>query len=70
MKIQFPVVITKEEKYYVTLAVNVDISSQGETVEEALENLLEALELYLEDEDSIIPESSEKPILTIIEVSY
>jgi predicted RNase H-like HicB family nuclease len=32
-----------------------DIASQGETIEEAIRNLKEAFELYLEDEDAQIP---------------
>jgi len=32
-----------------------DVASQGKSVEEALSNLKEAIELYLEDEDAIIP---------------
>jgi predicted RNase H-like HicB family nuclease len=45
-----------------------DIASQGKNVEEALENLKEAIELYLEDEDVEIPEQKSKPLVTLIEV--
>jgi predicted RNase H-like HicB family nuclease len=41
----------KEEKYYVAQCLNIDISSFGETIEEAISNLTEALELYFEDND-------------------
>ena len=34
----FTVVINREEKYYVALAPDVDVASQGETIEEALES--------------------------------
>ena len=43
------VVITKEEKYYVATDIASDVASQGLTVESALSNLKEALELYYED---------------------
>ena len=36
---------------YVAHAVGVGVVSQGETTEEAMDNLREALELYFEDED-------------------
>lgn len=42
-------VVYQEGKYYVAQCLNVDISSFGETEHAALENLREALELYLED---------------------
>ena len=42
-------VVWKEGKYYVAQSLNVDVSSFGNTKKEALVNLREALELYLED---------------------
>jgi predicted RNase H-like HicB family nuclease len=65
----FPVVITREDKLYVALAPDVDVASQGETIEEALANLKEALELYFEDEDAIRPPFTDKPIITLVEAS-
>ncbi len=44
-------IVWKEGKYYVAQCLNVDISSFGETKQEALSNLNEALELYFEDSD-------------------
>lgn len=44
-------VITKEGDMYVSLCPELDIASQGKTVEDALRNLKEAVELYYEDED-------------------
>ncbi|MFA5348975.1 MAG: type II toxin-antitoxin system HicB family antitoxin [Candidatus Paceibacterota bacterium] len=41
--------IWKEGKYYVSQCLNVDVASFGLTKKEALENLQEALLLYLED---------------------
>ncbi|MFC4562030.1 type II toxin-antitoxin system HicB family antitoxin [Nocardiopsis mangrovi] len=35
---------------YVARAIEVEVASQGESIEEALANLREALELYFEDE--------------------
>lgn len=46
-KIQY--LITKEEEYYVSQCLNVDVSSFGKTIDEAIKNLKEALDLYYED---------------------
>ena len=45
---QFTVVIEREENQYVSLCPELDIASQGNTVEEARLNLKEALELFFE----------------------
>jgi predicted RNase H-like HicB family nuclease len=43
-------VVYKEGKYYVSQCLNVDVSSFGETIDEAIASLKEAVSLYLEDE--------------------
>jgi predicted RNase H-like HicB family nuclease len=48
-KVKVKNVVWKEGKYYVAQCLNVDISSFGKTKKEALKNIDEALELYLED---------------------
>jgi len=67
-KLEFSAVITKEGKWYVALCPELDIASQGKTVEKALSNLKEALELYITDKDVKLPASQERPIVTIIKV--
>ena len=42
-------VITEEDGQYVAVNPEYDVASQGDTVEAALANLQEALELYLEE---------------------
>jgi predicted RNase H-like HicB family nuclease len=42
-------IVWKEGKHFVAQCLNVDISSFGDSKEEALENLKEALELFFED---------------------
>lgn len=42
--------VYKEGTHYVSQCLNVDLASFGDTVEEAIENLIEALELYFEDD--------------------
>ncbi len=41
-------IIEREGKGYVSLCPDLDIASQGDTVEQARENLKEALELFFE----------------------
>jgi len=45
---KFTAVITKEENWYVGHCLELDVVSQGKTIEEAQANLKEAVELYLE----------------------
>lgn len=45
-------VVYKEDKYYVSQCLNVDVSSFGETIDEAIASLKEAVSLYFEDENS------------------
>jgi len=42
-------VIKKGEKQFVALCPELDVASQGYTIEEALKNLKEAVELYIEE---------------------
>ena len=47
--------------------LDVEVTSQGTTVEDALENLREALELYFED--SPVPQAAEPPIIASIDIA-
>jgi predicted RNase H-like HicB family nuclease len=49
--IQLKNVVWKEGKHFVAQCLNVDVSSFGESKEEALKNLDEALSLYFQDND-------------------
>lgn len=62
----FTAIVQKEEDLYVARCAEVGTVSQGPTVEEAVANLKEATELYLEE---FPEEGSSRPILTIFEVS-
>lgn len=44
---QLPVKITKKEKWYVSSCPVLDVYSQGDTLENAKKNLIEALSLFL-----------------------
>jgi len=61
----FTAIIQKEEDMYVAKCPEVGTASQGKTIEEALANLKEATELYLEE----FPlKTKSHPILTTFEV--
>jgi predicted RNase H-like HicB family nuclease len=49
-EITFTAAVSHEDGWYVARCLEVEVTSQGRTVEEALANLREALELYFEDE--------------------
>lgn len=46
MTIKYNVVVQKEEKWYVAKCLDNSVASQGKTIEQALNNLKQALELY------------------------
>jgi predicted RNase H-like HicB family nuclease len=48
---QFTVIIEREGDGYVSLCPELDIASQGDNIEEARRNLIEALELFFETAD-------------------
>lgn len=48
MNRQLTAIIERESDGYVSLCPEVDIASQGDTVDEARKNLCEALELFFE----------------------
>ena len=47
--VRFTAAVTKEGNWFVARCLEVEVTSQGETLESALKNLQEALELYFED---------------------
>jgi predicted RNase H-like HicB family nuclease len=69
-KVNFKNVVWKEGKYYVAQCLNIDVASFGDTKKQALDNLDEALELYLEDapEPNII--KVERPELVNLSLTY
>lgn len=46
-------IVQKEGKHYVSQCLNVDVSSFGNNVQEAIDNLNEALQLYFEDKEAL-----------------
>jgi len=49
MRFNVTVAVQKEENWYIAKCIENNVASQGKSIEEALANLKEALELYFED---------------------
>lgn len=64
---RFTAAITHEPPWYTARCLEVEVASQGETADEALENLKEALELYFED--TPLPEAIEAPVIATVEIA-
>lgn len=70
MTYRFATVITREGKWHVARAIELGVVSQGKTVSEALKNLKEAAELYLEDNPKAKQFSSKHaPLITTLELN-
>jgi predicted RNase H-like HicB family nuclease len=63
MKRSFSASVWREGDWYVSQCLEVDVASQGESEEEALANLKEALELHFEP-----PQATRPPRVRTIEV--
>ena len=63
----FTALLYKEEELYVAECPEVGTASQGDTIEEALANLKEATELYLEEFP--LPNIG-RPLVTTFEATY
>ena len=63
MKRPFAATVWREGNCYVSQCLEVDVASQGESEEEALANLKEALELHFEP-----PQATRPPAVRVIEV--
>ena len=50
MSLSFTVSIQQENNWFVAKCLENNVASQGKTMDEAMENLREALALYFEDE--------------------
>ena len=70
MTYQSTVIINKEGRWFVARSVELGVVSQGKNVDEAKNNLKEAIELYLEDMPTAKQNlSKESPLVTSLKVS-
>jgi predicted RNase H-like HicB family nuclease len=54
----------QEEDWFIAQCLEVDVASQGHTIDEALANLAEAVELYLEEVDDPAGHITATPLVT------
>lgn len=71
-KTSFTAILEKEGDLYVALCPELDVASQGHTVEEATANLKEAVELFLEcaDPTEIEARQHEEVFVTRFEAAH
>ncbi|HTF47195.1 MAG TPA: type II toxin-antitoxin system HicB family antitoxin [Pseudonocardia sp.] len=63
----FTAAVHQEDDWYVAQCLEVDVASQGATIAEALSNLTEAVELYLDEVDD--PHPTATPLITSFQVT-
>lgn len=63
---RFTAAVSHEDRLYVARCLEVEVTSQGESFEEALANLGEALELYFDDQP--FPEGIEAPVIAPVDI--
>ena len=62
----FTFTIQQEDNWFAAKCLENNVASQGKTIEESLKNLKEALELYYEHEEPVIPKEL---LITTLEVA-
>lgn len=70
IKMELTAVIKKGEKQFVALCPELDVVSQGYTIEEAIKNLKEACELYVEEMGAPEGIGSEEILVTSFVVKH
>jgi len=65
--VRFTAAVTHEDPWYVARCLEIEVTSQGATAEDALANLKEALELYFENEP--LPDGLEPPVIESVEIA-
>jgi len=68
---QFLVAITKEDDFFISRCPELNVTSQGKTLEEAEKKIKKTIELYIESfgtED--LPQQVSKPYLTFVEIAH
>jgi predicted RNase H-like HicB family nuclease len=65
--VRFTAALTHEGAWYVARCLEVEVTSQGPSAEDALSNLKEALELYFENQP--LPDGVEPPKIETVEIA-
>jgi predicted RNase H-like HicB family nuclease len=63
------IIIKEEEDWFVATCLENDIASQGKTINEAIDNLKEAITLYYEDEEDISISKNKQVYITTLEMA-
>jgi predicted RNase H-like HicB family nuclease len=61
-------VVTQEGDWYVARCLEIEAVSQGETIEDSLENLRDVVEVYLEEEGAPPGSAAAPPLVTSIDI--
>lgn len=70
MTYRVSVVIEREQNWFVAFCPELDIASQGKSIEEAKENLKEAVELYVKHADPAeIDLPKEPPFVSALDIA-
>ena len=69
MNFKGTIIIKKEEEWFVASCLENNIASQGKTIDEAVENLKEAIILFYENESEIEIPKSEQFFITSLEMA-
>ena len=69
MNFKGTIVIKKEEEWFVATCLENNIASQGKSIDDAVENLKEAIVLYYEDEEKIALPKNEQIFITSLEMA-
>ena len=64
---RFTATVRREDDWFVAQALEIDVASQGRTIEESLKNLVEAITLFLDESEPVVI-SSEPMFVTTIDV--
>jgi len=64
---KFTAAVTHEGDWYVARCLEIEVTSQGVSVDESINNLREALELYFEDQE--MPVGIENPVIATFQLT-
>jgi len=67
MSVRITAIIQQEENWFVAKCLENDVATQGKTIEESMDNLKEALELYYEETDEY--PTTKKTFVTTLEIA-
>jgi len=69
-KLNLKAAVWKEGSHYVSQCLNIDVASFGDSKKEALDNLYEAVKLYLEDNNKPKFVKVERPDVASFSLKY